>query len=113
MSDDTRTTKEPIRSDARGTDTEDCPALVIVYAAEPSRLGEHLLLACVPRPRRLPAARNLGRIAPPSFGEADTTGLVGESVVAWKLRDTIAFLAGRAAHVLVLGPKYGIQERDE
>lgn len=39
----------------------------------------------------------------PPFGEADSHGVVGESPVAWALRDDAAFLARRQAHVLVRG----------
>lgn len=39
-----------------------------------------------------------------AFGAADELGIVGESPTAWQLREHVAFIAGRAAHVLVLGP---------
>lgn len=38
------------------------------------------------------------------FGEADPYGIVGESPVAWSLRERLAFVAGRAGHVLLQGP---------
>lgn len=41
--------------------------------------------------------------APFDFGAADTFGIVGESEVAWKLRQDLALLARSNAHVLILG----------
>jgi two-component system nitrogen regulation response regulator GlnG/two-component system response regulator HydG len=67
-------------------------------------LGDQIVLACVERPDVLARTRHLAAGAIPAFGEADASGIVGESVAAWRLRDAIAFLAGRSAHVLVLGP---------
>ena len=61
-----------------------------------------ILFLCVARPPVLPAARSWGKLAAP-FGSADGFGFVGESPVAWKLRDSAAFLGARAAHVLLLG----------
>lgn len=37
------------------------------------------------------------------FGDVDAWGIVGESPAAWALRERVAFVAGRAAHVLVRG----------
>jgi len=56
----------------------------------------------IERPRRLPPLRNLPAPAA-AFGAADEHGIVGESPVAWTLRDQCAFVAPRDAHVLVLG----------
>ena len=43
--------------------------------------------------------------APPfPFGEADASGVVGESPAAWELRSRIAFVAPGRDHVLVHGP---------
>ncbi len=69
---------------------------------EVAEIRGRLLLVCVERPPLLPAARSLGKTLHP-FGEPDAQGFVGESPVAWKLRDTAAFVAARAAHVLLLG----------
>jgi two-component system nitrogen regulation response regulator GlnG/two-component system response regulator HydG len=38
------------------------------------------------------------------FGDADPHGMVGESPVAWALRDALAFAASSAHHVLLHGP---------
>jgi len=56
----------------------------------------------IERPRKLTPLRSLPAPAF-AFGEADAHGLVGESPVAWTLRDQCAFVAPRDAHVLVLG----------
>ena len=61
-----------------------------------------VLFLCVSRPPVLPAARSWGKLPAP-FGQADNFGFVGESAVAWKLRDAAAFLGARSAHVLLLG----------
>lgn len=39
-----------------------------------------------------------------SFGEADPFGIVGESEVAWRLREQLHFAARTSRHVLLLGP---------
>jgi transcriptional regulator with PAS, ATPase and Fis domain len=53
----------------------------------------------VRRPLRLP-----GVGVAHGFGEADTNGIIGESPAAWEIRQRIAFVASRSAHVLVTGP---------
>lgn len=66
-------------------------------------LGRQLMLLLVRRPAVLPKLQH--KNAPTTtFGVPDEAGLVGESPGIWELRDTIAFLAQRSAHVLVLGP---------
>ncbi len=61
-----------------------------------------LLLLCVERPPTMSPLRH-GAVLPPSFGEADDHGIVGESPLAWELRDQVAFFARRSGHVLVTG----------
>ncbi len=64
-----------------------------------------LAFVCANRPEVLPRAREAATAsASHPFGEADDHGIVGESPSAWQLREHVAFIAGRAAHVLVLGP---------
>lgn len=63
-------------------------------------LQQQVLLMCVERPVAMEAPASRCR-AP--FGEADEHGIVGESLAAWDLRASIAFVAGRNAHVLVRG----------
>ena len=67
-------------------------------------VSDRLALLCIERPRRMPRLRDLDSASLPEFGRADDVGAVGESVSAWALRDSLAFLAGRSAHVLLLGP---------
>jgi DNA-binding NtrC family response regulator len=67
-------------------------------------IGDRFVLLCVSRPPRMRRLRDLDAGSLPEFGEPDEGGAVGESVTAWGLRDAIAFLAGRSAHVLLLGP---------
>ncbi|MCA9691753.1 MAG: sigma-54-dependent Fis family transcriptional regulator [Myxococcales bacterium] len=62
--------------------------------------GEALFMVTERAPT-LPSAMSLGPLHP--FGEPDADGVVGESAVAWALREQIAFVAGRAVHVLVRG----------
>jgi two-component system nitrogen regulation response regulator GlnG/two-component system response regulator HydG len=78
---------------------------VLVALGETFEIEGQLAFVCVSRPDVLPRAREAAtaRAAHP-FGEADELGIVGESPTAWQLREHVAFIAGRAAHVLVLGP---------
>ena len=62
-----------------------------------------LLLSCAHRPATLPRARSAGVPMSFAFGGPDPHGFVGESPLAWCLRDEMTFVAGRAGHVLVLG----------
>lgn len=62
-----------------------------------------LLLLAGERPEAMPAARSLSKKREHVFGDADADGFVGESLGAWKLRDVMAFVAARTAHVLLLG----------
>ena len=62
-----------------------------------------LVLVAVRRPETMPELRDFDPAGMPAFGQADAFGLVGESPAAWALRDRIAFVAHRDAHVLVLG----------
>jgi DNA-binding NtrC family response regulator len=64
-----------------------------------------LAFVCTSRPAVLPRAREAATSsAAHTFGEVDEHGFVGESPTMWQLREHVAFIAGRAAHVLVLGP---------
>ena len=66
-------------------------------------LQDQLVLLCVKRPQRMPEASSFPMKNAESFGDPDSYGMVGESTLAWKLRDDIAFIAGAGGHVLVLG----------
>lgn len=61
-----------------------------------------MLLMCVQRPCPLPTP--LDALALDArWGATDACGLVGESPALWALRGTLAFVAPRPGHVLVLG----------
>lgn len=75
---------------------------VAVELGEVIEVRGRLLLLAVSRPSVLPTFTNLLKKHHP-FGEADVHGLVGESELAWKVRDSAAFVASRGAHVLLLG----------
>lgn len=62
-----------------------------------------LVLLCAKRPDEIPKLRSIKSKKFPSFGEADDFGFVGESPVAWAVRDRAAFVAGTGVHVLLLG----------
>ncbi len=66
-------------------------------------LKNQLVLLCTLRPLTLPAAPSFPASRLPAFGGPGPGELVGESPVAWELRERIAFLAARSGHVLVLG----------
>ncbi|EYF07726.1 sigma 54-interacting transcriptional regulator [Chondromyces apiculatus] len=85
----------------------------VTYAAvapgEVVALRNELLLLCVhrvPIPPALtlpltPTEENDAPLHP--FGEADASGMVGESPILWELRHRIAAVARHRAHVLILG----------
>lgn len=74
----------------------------VVQPGDAIEVRGRLLLLAMRRPRVMPALKNLPPERP-EFGAADAHGFVGESAVAWRLRDSAAFVAARAAHVLLLG----------
>jgi len=67
-------------------------------------LENQLLLICLMRAPLLPEPPGEATPSPSVFGGPDPLGLVGESPAAWALRERLAFVAGRQAHALVLGP---------
>jgi DNA-binding NtrC family response regulator len=71
----------------------------VVREGELLELGGQLLLLVVRR--SLANARM--RPPPFDFGRADAHGIVGESSVAWALRDAVAFVGTHEGHVLVHG----------
>lgn len=80
---------------------ETAPALV-VSPGDAFEIKGQVVFVCVSRERRMAPLRSLASPAFP-FGGSDVHGLVGESAAAWELREQAAFVAARAAHVLVLG----------
>ena len=63
------------------------------------------VMLCVVRPMSLAGPPYGAAPWPPfRFGAADSFGVVGESPAAWELRARVAFVAPRAAHVLIRGP---------
>ncbi len=75
----------------------------LVREGETVEVKGQLLLYCIRRSARPPELRNIDSVRFP-FGEPDEHGIVGESPKVWELRDQLAFVARRRAHVLVLGP---------
>lgn len=63
-------------------------------------IGDRLMLLVAQRPPELPGAVPTRQ----RFGQPGPIGMVGESPAAWALREQVAFVAGRKAHVLVIGP---------
>ena len=78
-----------------GDDVERC----VVVPGDVLMVGQQLALLAVERPATLPGTLEQGH----PFGTVDAHGLVGESPATWALRATIAFVAARSGHVLVLG----------
>lgn len=76
---------------------------VIVGASETFEVKGQIAFAVVERPKLMKRPRSSLTATAFDFGEPDASGFVGESPVAWAIRDQIAFIAARAAHVLVLG----------
>jgi DNA-binding NtrC family response regulator len=66
-------------------------------------LRHELLLVCVRRIARIPPLQYFPRTAVGQFGQADTSGILGESPAVWRLRERIAFAAIGGKHVLLTG----------
>ncbi len=66
-------------------------------------LDSRLLLGLFLRPASLPAPAPGTVLERHAFGCADRAGLIGESPASWGLRERVAFVAPRHAHVLVRG----------
>lgn len=66
-------------------------------------LRNQLVLLCTTRPLRLPADDELPPLESIPFGQADASGIVGESPAVWKLRSQIPFVAQHQGHVLIYG----------
>jgi DNA-binding NtrC family response regulator len=71
------------------------------HAGDVIEIGRQVVLLCVRRPAWLLGPSMGDDLA---FGAPDAHGIVGESVAAWDLRRSLAFLGPREGHVLVLGP---------
>ena len=77
---------------------------LVVREGELFELKGLFAFLCVRRPGGIPSSlHRAGETVAPPFGEADAHGIVGESAAAWALRDRIAFVGPRTAHVLVAG----------
>jgi two-component system nitrogen regulation response regulator GlnG/two-component system response regulator HydG len=74
----------------------------VVAPGDTVEIQGKLLFACVSRPLAMPPLASFGEDLP-AFGEPDAHGVVGESPLAWELRDRAAFFAQRGAHVLLTG----------
>ncbi|MGH7295095.1 MAG: sigma-54-dependent transcriptional regulator, partial [Polyangiaceae bacterium] len=75
----------------------------IVGDGETVMIGGQLLLLCTRRAPAMKEALHFRMSGAPAFGEADSLSIVGESPLAWQLRDDLAFAASAGKHVLVQG----------
>ncbi len=66
-------------------------------------LERQLLLYVTRRPKLLVPLRHFPDPSWGEYGEPDAVGFIGESAVAWRLRDRLAFAAKSDAHVLLVG----------
>lgn len=66
-------------------------------------LHGQLVLVYVRRPVVFPKASHFPPEAWRAFGDADASGIVGESAAAWQLREQLAFAAQSPTHVLLVG----------
>ena len=78
-----------------GQRVRECP----LRTGDRLQLGDRVLLLVTVRPRTLPGSLDRDH----DFGGPDPLGWVGESQVAWDLRERVRFVGKRNAHVLVLG----------
>jgi two-component system nitrogen regulation response regulator GlnG/two-component system response regulator HydG len=77
-------------------------SLIVAEPGDVLEIRGRMLLYVTQRPRVMPQLQNIPKKRH-AFGEPDAHGLVGESELAWRLRDSAAFVASRNAHVLLLG----------
>lgn len=75
----------------------------VVAPGQSILLKGQLLLYCTLRPRWFGKLRAATVDARHVFGAPDDFGIVGESVVTWKLRDQLAWLGKADGHTLLLG----------
>jgi two-component system nitrogen regulation response regulator GlnG/two-component system response regulator HydG len=75
----------------------------IVRPGDTITLKNALVLFVTTRPPKLPGSNGTVSMAF-AFGAPDAFGVVGESAVAWRLREQLAFAAASPQHVLVQGP---------
>jgi transcriptional regulator with PAS, ATPase and Fis domain len=75
----------------------------VVAPGQSILLKGQLLLYCTLRPRWFDKLRAAKVEANHAFGAPDDFGIVGESVVAWKLRDQLSWLGKADGHTLLLG----------
>ncbi|MFT5686293.1 MAG: transcriptional regulator with AAA-type ATPase domain [Myxococcota bacterium] len=71
----------------------------VVLPGDLIAVDRRLLMLCERRRVVLPEGLDDGH----AFGGPDVDGLVGESPAAWRIRQRVAFVGRRSAHVLVLG----------
>jgi two-component system nitrogen regulation response regulator GlnG/two-component system response regulator HydG len=74
-----------------------------LVAGDTIHVDGELLLMLTKRPSELPRLAHLDETPSFPFGDADGFGMVGESALAWTLRDRIAFVATRTEHALIVG----------
>ena len=86
--------------DPRGGECDRC----VVTPGQMLGIAGRALFLVSERPAHLPQSDHYPKELWPCFGQADSHGLVGESVVIWALREAIGRRAGDGAHTLILGP---------
>jgi DNA-binding NtrC family response regulator len=75
----------------------------IVTPGDTLSVSGQLVLYCTRRAAIAPPLRHFPSEAKRAFGEADATGIIGESPASWTLRESIAFAAKAGTHTLLLG----------
>jgi DNA-binding NtrC family response regulator len=75
-----------------------------VHVGELLEVRGQLLFLCVASAAEPPALRGFPARSLGAFGDADAYGFVGESALAYRIRENLAFLAARNAHVALFGP---------
>jgi len=74
----------------------------LVAPGETVEVERQVMFVCVRGPRAFDTGW-CRAAAPGEFGAPDAHGIVGEGAATWALRDRVAFVAGRGAHVLLHG----------
>ena len=76
---------------------------LVMQPGDLAELEGNFLFLYARRPAKLPPLEDFRQNEIPPFGHADRYGLVGESPAVWRMRDHVAFVGGRNAHVLITG----------
>jgi len=85
--------------EVRGVEVDRCS----LRPGDSLHIRGQLVVLCVERPGVLPPRMHVPDEACGAFGASDPLGILGESPLAWRMRERIAFASRSGEHVLVFG----------